>query len=91
MEPEFTSMHANISKPIFIILQRLLIQMNHHPNDKREKTENCLYRYSLQPPPPPPNISIQEEKKTPAAIFLVITTVVSYSYEQTRVIFPKAT
>lgn len=30
-------------------------------------------------------------KKTPAAIFLVITTVVSYSYEQTHVIFPKAT
>ena len=91
MEPEFTSMHANTSKPIFIILQRLLIQMNHHPNDKREKTENCLYRYSLQPPPTPTQHLHTEAKKTPSAIFLVITTVVSYSYEQTHVIFPKAT
>lgn len=81
MEPEFTSMRANTSKPIFIILQRgLLIQMNHHPTDRKEKTENCLYRYSLQTQIPPPTQHLPTGgKKTPAAIFLVITTVVSYS------------
>lgn len=44
------------------------------------------------PPPLTPTQHLQTgAKKTPSAIFLVITTVVSYSYEQTHVIFPKAT
>lgn len=42
-------------------------------------------------PPTPTQHLHTGAKKTPSAIFLVITTVVSYSYEQTHVIFPKAT
>lgn len=83
MEQELTCMHANISKPIFITLQRgLLIQMKPPPYEERKKkmkiaSTNIVYK--------PPLLHTGGRKKKPSCYFLEITTVVSH--EQTHRLF----